>query len=277
MVEHSARVVSRRAGSRLLSTAAAVLLAHNLSLSRATAQPPDKMDKAVPYGRDVLLTGRLVMRTFAGPPGYSSVAKGDRAERVPVLELDHQIRVSHPHFPRENPHTLRRIQLSTARHNAKEQASLDKLIASAVGQKVVVIADLWSAMTFHHHTAVMGSIQQLKLKGSPDFPAMERSSPEEVAAAEAKEVARLEQLLKDKPPAEFGPIAQFYRYTRLRGTLVERRLRAASSEDGWVDDGTKICWVLQLDHPITISASQWDGEITDVRRSRSRFAATIRS
>ncbi|HSH39101.1 MAG TPA: hypothetical protein VK993_09970 [Chthoniobacterales bacterium] len=211
------------------------------------------MPKTLPYGREVLLTGRLVRRTFPGPPGFESVAKGDRAERVPVLELDHEVHVRHPDFPREDPHTVRRIQLWTARSDLKEEAALDKLVASAVGQKVVVKATLSVGMTGHHHTPVMGHIQQLKPKGSPAFPALDRSSPEELAAAEAQEADRLERMLKDNPPAEFGPDAQFYRDTRLRGTLVERRVRPSSSQDGWIKDGTKICWILQLDQPITIS------------------------
>src|SRR5262245_57368189 len=36
---------------------------------------------------EVTLVGKVSFRTFAGPPNYQSVANGDTAERVALLEL----------------------------------------------------------------------------------------------------------------------------------------------------------------------------------------------
>ena len=43
---------------------------------------------------EVSLTGTMRRRTFAGPPGYESVAKGDQPERVWVFHLTKPICVS---------------------------------------------------------------------------------------------------------------------------------------------------------------------------------------
>jgi hypothetical protein len=147
------------------------------------------MERAVPYDREVLLTGRLVARrTFAGPPGSSSNPRGDRAKSFLVLELDHEVYVSHPHFPHEDPQTVRRVPLWIHRDDAKEGASLEKLVASAVGRRVMIKVILFVGKT-HHHSNITGNLRHLKLKGSRDFPALERSSPDVLAAAEAEVLA----------------------------------------------------------------------------------------
>lgn len=51
----------------------------------------------------VSLTGTLVRQTYAGPPDYESVTKGDRPQVIWVLQLDRTVCVvdPDPRYPRE--------------------------------------------------------------------------------------------------------------------------------------------------------------------------------
>ena len=236
-----------------------ILLAALLAAGVASANAADEMAKTLPYEPgEALLTGRLVRRVFPGPPNYESVAKGDRTERPILLELDHSVDVSHPDFPQEDPRTVRSIQVRSATTgDPKEEAALEKLVASAVGKEVVVKATLSVAMTGHHHTPVIGEIRRLKRKGAADFPPLPHQSPQEKAAAAAEQLRDREKLLSEVTVVDgTTPDADFTGYTRFVGTLVERRMRAASSWEFWIKNGMKICWILQLEQPVTIRATR---------------------
>lgn len=201
-----------------------------------------------------LLTGRLVRRIFPGPPNYESVAKGDQAERVLVLVLDHPIDVKSAEEPQDEQRNVREIQVMVAStDDPKVNAALEKLVISAAGRDVAVKAKLSVAMTGHQHTPVFGEILQLKRKGQRDFAQVARWTAEEKAMAEAEELARREKLLREAEVVDgAAPDADFSGDTRFVGTLVERRVRPASRSDWWIKDGEKICWILQLDRSITI-------------------------
>lgn len=243
----------------MVSAAATRLLFLTLLLLRLAANASDEVPATVSYKpTEALLTGRLVRRVFPGPPNYESIAKGDKAERPLLLELEHPFTAKYADAPQDGPLTVKRIQVWSAHTgDSKEEAALEKIVASAVGQEVVVKADLSVATTGHHHTPVIGEIRQLKRKGKAAFPPLPRLTAAEKAALEAERLAEGEKLLSEVKVVDgAAPDVDFTGYTRFAGTLVERRLPATASWEWWIKDGVKMCWILQLDQPITIHTTR---------------------
>lgn len=111
--------------------------------------------KCVPYEPDaVVLKGTIRRHTFAGPPNYESVAKGDQAERVWVLHLAKPICVS-ANSEWEKETGLSDLQL-VFEHGRRQY---DK---SLLGRKVVVNGTLFHAQTGHHHTNVLLTVSGIK-------------------------------------------------------------------------------------------------------------------
>ena len=99
----------------------------------------------------VRLEGTLIRKTFAGPPNYESVRKGDRAETYWLLRLVRPICVDRDKKdPDVNPgHSdIRVIQLVINPQFYKTHAKL-------VGKHVVTTGTLAGGITGHHHTAVL--------------------------------------------------------------------------------------------------------------------------
>jgi len=79
-------------------------------LLAATAWPASLLARCLYYG-DVSLTGRLVQQTYAGPPDFESVTKGDAPLVIWILQLDEGVCIvtydaSHP-----NTYNEREIQV----------------------------------------------------------------------------------------------------------------------------------------------------------------------
>jgi hypothetical protein len=239
------------------------------SSSAAAATAADKMAKTVEYEpAEVLLTGRLMTRVFPGPPNYESVARGDRAHRVLVLKLDHPVDVRNSRYPEDDQRNIHIMQVSAgSTGDSKEESALKDLLVSAAGQNVVVKARLSVALVGSQHTPVIAEILQLKKKGARDFTVLPRLTEREKAEAEAQRLADREKLLSEVTIVDgAAPEADFSGYTRFVGKLVERRSPPSSRWDSWVKDDVKVCWILQLDHPITIH---------EVRASGMREAITV--
>ena len=101
----------------------------------------------------VVLKGTIRRHTFAGPPNYESVAKGDQAERVWLLHLSQPICVS-ASSDWEKETGISDLQLVFA-----NRGQYDK---SLLGRKVDVTGTLFRAHTGHHHTKVLLTVSSIK-------------------------------------------------------------------------------------------------------------------
>ena len=106
----------------------------------------------------VALHGTLSRRTFAGPPNYRDIRKGDRAETYWLLNLDSPICVNQDKVePDLNPgqKNVRRVQLVL---NLGEYKRFKMLM----GKRVVATGSLFGAHTAHHHTPVLLIVTSLE-------------------------------------------------------------------------------------------------------------------
>ena len=99
----------------------------------------------------VMLKGKLSRNTFAGPPNYESVKKGDAPETYWILHLARPICVSGDE-PEKN---VSDIQLFLS----EEQYARHK---DLLGKRVVVSGKLWHANMGHHHTSVLLNVAEIK-------------------------------------------------------------------------------------------------------------------
>ena len=106
----------------------------------------------------VALHGKLIRKTFAGPPNYTDIRKGDQAETFWLLNLDSPICVHEDASePELNPSqkNVRSVQL------VLDQGDYERLKA-LLGKRVVAAGSLFGAHTGHHHTAVLLTVTSLE-------------------------------------------------------------------------------------------------------------------
>lgn len=101
----------------------------------------------------VVLKGTIQRHTFAGPPNYESVAKGDQAERVWVLHLAEPICVS-ASSDWEKETGISDVQLVFASRGGYDKSLLNR--------KVDITGTLFQAHTGHHHTKVLITVSSIK-------------------------------------------------------------------------------------------------------------------
>lgn len=108
------------------------------------------------YGSEkTTLTGRLISRTFYGPPNFGETPKIDARERQTILILDSAVDViAASHNPTEE----------TERRVTEVSLVLDKPVGHLIGRRVTVNGPLFHAHTGHHHTKVLMSVSSLKRK-----------------------------------------------------------------------------------------------------------------
>jgi hypothetical protein len=107
----------------------------------------------------VSLHGTLVRKTFAGPPNYRDIHKGDDPETIWLLKLESPICVDEDKAqPELNPsqRNVRRVQLVLDREHAERALGLR-------GKRIVATGTLLGAHTGHHHTAVLLTVTYLDL------------------------------------------------------------------------------------------------------------------
>jgi hypothetical protein len=103
------------------------------------------------------LHGTLIRETFAGPPNYSDIRNGDKAETYWLLKLDSPICVNQDvSEPDLNPSykDIHRVQL------VLDQAAYERYKA-LLGKRVVATGSLFGAHTGHHHTPVLLTVTYL--------------------------------------------------------------------------------------------------------------------
>jgi hypothetical protein len=107
----------------------------------------------------VSLHGTLRKRTFAGPPNFEDIHKGDKPETFWFLKLDSAICVAQDRTdPDLHPSqkNIREVQLVLT----KEQDERATVIS---GKRVVATGTLFCAHTGHHHTSVLFTVTYLEL------------------------------------------------------------------------------------------------------------------
>ena len=105
----------------------------------------------------VELSGTLLRKTFAGPPNYHDIHKGDESETFWVLKLDFPICVDQdPADPDLNPaqKKIRTVQLLLNKEADERARSLS-------GKRVQTAGTLFGAHTGHHHTPVVLTVTYL--------------------------------------------------------------------------------------------------------------------
>ena len=106
----------------------------------------------------VTLHGSLIRKTFPGPPNYSDIHKGDRAETYFLLNLDSPICLdmdkSAPDL-RPNQKNVRTVQLIL------EEGTYERF-KPLLGKEVVARGSLFAAHTGHHHTPVLLTVSNLE-------------------------------------------------------------------------------------------------------------------
>ncbi len=106
----------------------------------------------------VVLRGTIRQHTFAGPPNYESIAKGDEREDVWILHLSKAICVSaSKDWEKEN--SVSKIQLVFL-EGQKQYNRYSPLL----GQRVTVTGTLFQSHTGHHHTRVLITVDHIKKK-----------------------------------------------------------------------------------------------------------------
>lgn len=114
----------------------------------ATALSVQAQRKQVHYGPEkVAVTGKVVSRTFYGPPGYGENPKTDSRESQYLLLLDRPIDVlSTPEF--ETERGVKQITLVVVDFKATP-------VRPWLHQRVTIEGTLFHAITGHHHTRVL--------------------------------------------------------------------------------------------------------------------------
>lgn len=125
-------------------------LALLLAMPGAPSQAGGAAPSCLKVGATVSLHGRLISRTFAGPPGYDSVRHGDAAEVTPVLRLGRPLCVTGL-LGETDPtrHSIRELQVLDVHDH------LDAGQRAACRRACVLNGQLVRAESGHHHTPVM--------------------------------------------------------------------------------------------------------------------------
>ncbi len=100
----------------------------------------------------VTLNGKITRKTFAGPPNYESIKKGDAPETYWILQLAKPVCVNGEE-PEKN---VSDIQLVLSE---KQYAQYEGLL----GKRVFVTGTLFHAETGHHHTDVLLKVRGIKV------------------------------------------------------------------------------------------------------------------
>ena len=106
----------------------------------------------------VALHGVLIRKTFAGPPNYSDIRKGDKAETSLFLNLDWPVCVNvDKSEPDLNPSrkNISRVQLVLEVGTYGRYGAL-------LGKTVLATGTLFGAHTGHHHTPVLLTVNSVE-------------------------------------------------------------------------------------------------------------------
>ncbi len=128
-----------------------------LALAYVAALPAAGQRRVLHYEPEKLtLTGRVVYRTFYGPPGYGENPKTDSRETQDILLLESPVDViATGNDPTDQPERkVTRITLV-----------IDHSIRNLIGKRVIIEGTLFHAHTGHHHTKVLMDVSSIKKAG----------------------------------------------------------------------------------------------------------------
>ncbi|HEV8588103.1 MAG TPA: DUF4431 domain-containing protein [Pyrinomonadaceae bacterium] len=103
----------------------------------------------------VTLTGRVVLRTFFGPPDYGENPKTDTKEHNYILILDSLVDVIGTNSENETERKVRQVTLVISDPNANQ-------IRPFLSKRVKVEGTLFHAITGHHHTRVLMTVSSIR-------------------------------------------------------------------------------------------------------------------
>lgn len=111
------------------------------------------------FGDEISVEGRMVKRTFAGPPNYKSIRHGDVPETAWVLKLDNPVCVYPVQADRENEAANDIGQLQLVFMERRQLREAHRLIA----RHVVATGKFFSAHSGHHHTSILLEIVDIRM------------------------------------------------------------------------------------------------------------------
>lgn len=106
----------------------------------------------------VTLKGKITPKTFAGPPNYESVKKGDTPERYWILHLTRPICINADENIIGGERQEKNVSKIQLVFTEKEYAPYKGLL----GKRVQVNGKLWHAHTGHHHTNILLTVLEIK-------------------------------------------------------------------------------------------------------------------
>ncbi|MBI5179743.1 MAG: hypothetical protein HZA04_10855, partial [Nitrospinae bacterium] len=122
---------------------------------------PTFADECLKYEPEVVtLTGTLHKEIFPGFPNYSSIKKGDHADKVFILRLDQAICVvvEPPDESNESAEDVLDIQLDGIRHQVPNWPKVNEQLKST---KVVVRGSLYHQQWGFEHTKVLMAVESI--------------------------------------------------------------------------------------------------------------------
>ena len=103
----------------------------------------------------VTLSGTLRRATYAGPPNYESIRRGDKPETIWVLRLSLPICVVATDDINVREGDQKEVQLILAAEQFKKYRKL-------IGQKVLGTGTLFHAHTGHHHKLLLLTLSEMR-------------------------------------------------------------------------------------------------------------------
>jgi hypothetical protein len=114
----------------------------------------------------VSMKGKLIFKLFPGPPEYSSVEEGDRADYCYVLQLDDDSRALALATPVAGPANSLTDIVSRSNYGDLFLAMDDgmkNVCHKYVNEQVTVEGHLFHAHTTHHYTPVLIDVKMIKI------------------------------------------------------------------------------------------------------------------
>ncbi len=131
-----------------------------LALVAATAFAQTPSQRCLEYGpTSVILTGRIQVRDYPGPPHYESIQNGDSRETAWILRLPNSICMDGTGDDVDRAESdINEIQLVIVND------ADGKRYAPLIGKNVQVSGTLFHADTIHHQTRVLMVVQLVELQ-----------------------------------------------------------------------------------------------------------------
>lgn len=130
----------------------------------SSAKPPQGCLSYEPA--TVTLNGKITRKTFAGPPNYESIKRGDAPETYWILRLARPVCVNADESTPGGEETEKNVSDIQLVFSDEGQYARRK---GLLGKRVVVSGKLFHAITGHHHTKVLLTVAEIKGAGrKPD-------------------------------------------------------------------------------------------------------------